>query len=124
MPWPRALYLAFKEKNVDFGCVDVDDILRKRLDGLIKKNIRLFNLKLISKKEKPFVAWEDYHLSTIVENELFSWELQMTIEVIESVIHMMMFMHPIIVEEDMRLSFIEFTNTENLWLCQHWEDFG
>lgn len=106
----------FKEKNVDFGCVDMDDILRKRFDGLIKKNIRLFNLKLIGKKEKPFVIWEDYHLSTIVENELFSWELQMTIEVIESVIHMMMFMHPIIVEEDMRLSFIEFANTANLWL--------
>lgn len=69
----------------------MDDILRKRLDGLIKKNIRLFNLKLIGKKEKPFVIWEDYHLSTIVENELFSWELQMTIEIIESVIHMMMF---------------------------------
>ena len=95
----------------------MDDISRKKLESLIKKNARLFNLKLVSKKENPFVIWEDYHLSTTVENELFSWELQMTIGVTgRDLIHMMMFMHPIIVKDDTRRSFIEFTNAANLWL--------
>ena len=95
----------------------MNDISRKKLESLIKKNARLFDLKLVRKKENPFVVWEDYHLSTIVQNELFSWELQMTIGVNEKgLIHMMMFMHPIIVEDDTRLSFIEFANAANLWL--------
>ena len=41
----------------------MDDISRKKLETLIKKNARLFNLKLVRKKEDPFVIWEDYHLS-------------------------------------------------------------
>ena len=95
----------------------MNDISRKKLERLIKKDARLFNLKLVSKKENPFVVWEDYHLSTTVENELFSWGLQMTIEITEKgLIHMMMFMHPIIVEDDTRLYFIEFANAANLWL--------
>lgn len=94
----------------------MDDISRKKLETLIKKNARLFNLKLVRNKEDPFVIWEDYHLSTVIENELFSWELQMTIGVTEGLIHMMMFMHPIIVEDDTRLGFIEFANAANLWL--------
>lgn len=95
----------------------MNDISRKTLESLIKKNARLFNLELVSKKANPFVIREDYHLSTTVENELFSWGLQMTIGITpKGFIHMMMFMHPIIVEDDTRLNFIEFANAANLWL--------
>lgn len=45
----------------------MDDISRKKLETLIKKNARLFNLKLVRKKEDPFVIWEDYHLSAVIE---------------------------------------------------------
>lgn len=102
---------------MDYTGTYMDDISRKKLESLVKKNVRLFNLKLLRKKENPFVVWEDYHLSIINENELFSWELQMTIGItINGLIHMMMFMPPIIVEYDMRLNFIEFANAANLWL--------
>ena len=41
----------------------------------------------------------------------------MTIGITEKgFIYMMMFMHPIIVEDDTRLCFIEFANAANLWL--------
>ena len=95
----------------------MDDLSRKTLERLIKKNVRLFNLKLKKRKENPFLLSEDYHISTWIENELFSWELQQTIEITNnSKIHMMMFMHPIIINDDNRKEFIEFANTANIWL--------
>ena len=107
----------FDSYDPDQRKLDMNDISQKKLERIVKKNVRLFNLKLVSKKENPFIVWEDYHLSTTVENELFSWGLQMTIGITEKVlIHMMMFMHPIIVEDDARLNFIEFANAANLWL--------
>ena len=93
------------------------DILRKQLDELIKKNVRLFNLQMKKKRDEPFLLCEEYHLSTGIENELFSWELQQTIGITENgKIHMMMFMHPIIVNDNNRREFIEFANAANMWL--------
>ena len=93
------------------------DVSRKNLEGLIKKNARLFNLQLKKRKDNPFLLCEQYHLSTIIENEIFSWELQQTIGITENgMIHMMMFMDPIIVNHDNRLSFIEFANAANQWM--------
>ena len=78
----------------------------KKLEKLIYKNARLFNMTLASKKVNPFIIREDYHLSTVVENDLFSWELQMTIGITTNgLIHMMMFMHPVIVEDNPASSF-------------------
>lgn len=89
----------------------------KKLEKLIYKNARLFNMTLASKKGNPFIIREDYHLSTVVENDLFSWELQMTIGITTNgLIHMMMFMHPVIVEDNTCANFIEFANAANLWL--------
>lgn len=93
------------------------DILRKQLDELIKKNVRLFNLQMKKKRDEPFLLCEEYHLLTGIENELFSWELQQTIGITENgKIHMMMFMHPIIVNDNNRREFIEFANAANMWL--------
>lgn len=95
----------------------MNDLSSKTLERLIKKNVRLFNLKLKKRKEDPFLLSEDYHLSTWIENELFSWELQQTIGITNnSKIHMMMFMHPIIVNDANRKEFIEFANAANIWL--------
>ena len=43
--------------------------VRKELEKIIVKNARLFNLKLVKKKEY-------YHLSTKLENELAGWTIQ------------------------------------------------
>ncbi len=95
----------------------MNDITRKKLENLIEKNVRLFNLQLRKRTEEPFSIKEDYHLSTGIENEIFSWELQQTIAMEENgVIHMMMFVHPIIVNADNRHSLIEFANDMNQWL--------
>ena len=92
-------------------------ILTKHLNELIKKNARLFNLQIKKKRDEPFLLCEEYHLSTGIENELFSWELQQTIGITNnSKIHMMMFMHPIIVNDANRKEFIEFANAANIWL--------
>ena len=95
------------------------DIFRKQLDELIKKNVRLFNLQMKKKRDEPFLLCEEYHLSTGIENELFSWELQQTIGITENgKIHMMMFMHPIIVDDNNHREFIEFAkqHTEYMFL--------
>lgn len=95
----------------------MDDVSRKKLEALIKKNARLFNLQLKKRKDNPFLLNEDYHLAARIENELFSWELQQTIGIQEKgPVHMMMFMHPIVVSDNNRLEFIEFANAANLWL--------
>ena len=95
----------------------MSDLSRKNLEGLVKKNVRLFNLQFKKRKENPFLLSEEYHLSTGVQNELFSWELQQTIGITNNgKIHMMMFMHPIIVDDNNRREFIEFANAANLWL--------
>lgn len=90
-----------------------------KLQKVIDKNAKLFNMKLIMRKDYPFVfsEAEDYNLTTVLSNELFSWELQMTIGITkEGLIHIMLFMHPVIIKEKNRLSFIQFANAANMWL--------
>lgn len=95
----------------------MSDIARKQLDELVKKNVRLFNLQMKKREENPFLIKDEYHLMTGIENELFSWELQQTIGITENgKIHMMMFMDPIIVNDDNRGEFIEFANEANMWM--------
>ena len=95
----------------------MNEIVEQKLEALIKKNVRLFNLKLKRKKDDPFILSEEYHLTTRIENELFSWELQFTIGITETdKIHMMMFLDPIIIDNYNRGDFINFANSENLWL--------
>lgn len=95
----------------------MNEIVEQKLEALIKKNVRLFNLKLKRKKDNPFILSEEYHLTTRIENELFSWELQFTIGITENdKIHMMMFLDPIIIDNYNRGDFINFANSENLWL--------
>lgn len=95
----------------------MSDLSRKNLEELVKKNVRLFNLQFKKRKENPFLLSEEYHLATGVENELFSWELQQTIGITNNgKFHMMMFMHPIIVNDNNRREFIEFANAANMWL--------
>lgn len=95
------------------------NITKSQLQKIIDKNTKLFNMKLIRRKDYPFVfsEAEDYHLTTVLSNELFSWELQTTIGITkEGLIHMMLFMHPVIIKEKNRLSFIQFANAANMWL--------
>lgn len=93
------------------------DILRRKLDDLIRKNTKLFSMKLTRKTENPFVLREDYHLSTTVANELFSWGLQMTVGIAgKNLIHMMMFLDPIVVDDTTRPAFIQFANATNMRL--------
>ena len=92
---------------------------RQQLDALVKKNVRLFNMQLLTKRENPILLrnGEVYHLTTVIENELYSWELQQTIDITDDgKIYMMMFMHPIIINADNRIEFIEFANFANMWL--------
>ena len=84
-----------------------------KLQKVIDKNAKLLNMKLLKRKDYPFdlSEAEDYQLTTVLSNELFSWELQMTIGITkEGLIHMMLFMHPVIIKEKNRLSFIQFAN--------------
>lgn len=90
-----------------------------KLQKVIDKNAKLLNMKLLKRKDYPFALSEveDYQLTTVLSNELFSWELQMTIGITkEGLIHMMLFMHPVIIKEKNRLSFIQFVNAANMWL--------
>ena len=89
-----------------------------KLQKVIDKNAKLLNMKLLKRKDYPFALSEaeDYQLTTVLSNELFSWELQMTIGITkEGLIHMMLFMHPVIIKEKNRLSFIQFANAANMW---------
>lgn len=95
----------------------MNEILKQKLEVLVNKNVRLFNLKLKRKNDYPFLLNEECHLTTRIENELFSWELQSTIRITENdKIHMMMFLNPIIISDTTRETFIEFANSANLCL--------
>ncbi len=95
------------------------NITKLKLQKMIEKNAKLFNMKLIRRKDYPFALSEaeDYHLTTVLSNELFSWGVQMTIGMTKKgLIHMMIFMHPVIIKEKNRLSFIQFANAANMWM--------
>ena len=56
-----------------------------KLQKVIDKNAKLLNMKLLKRKDYPFALSEaeDYHLITVLSNELFSWKVQMTIGMTE-----------------------------------------
>lgn len=88
-----------------------------KLQKVIDKNAKLLNMKLLKRKDYPFdlSEAEDYQLTTVLSNELFSWELQMTIGITkEGLIHMMLFMHPVIIKE--KIGFLLF-NSQMLLIC-------
>lgn len=97
-----------------------------KLQKVIDKNAKLLNMKLLKRKDYPFALSEaeHYHLITVLSNELFSWKVQMTIGMTEKgLIHMMLFMHPVIIKEKNRPSFIQFANAANIWLSSEFGRF-
>ena len=61
---------------------------------------------------------EDFHLFTLIENEIFSWKSQITIDcATEGRIHLMMFLHPVVITTKTKLAYIEFANEANLYLA-------
>ena len=49
------------------------NITKLKLQKIIDKSTKLFNMKLIRRKDHPFALSEaeDYHLTTVLSNELF-----------------------------------------------------
>lgn len=81
------------------------------------KNARLFQMIIKDKKDGYFMK-EDFHLFTLIENEIFSWELQITIDcATEGRIHSMMFLHPVVITTTTKSTYIEFANVANLYLA-------
>lgn len=90
---------------------------KEKLRKILMKNARLFNMKIKAKKDGYFMK-EDFHLFTLIENEIFSWELQITIDcATEGLIHLMMFLHPIVITTATKSAYIEFANAANLYLA-------
>jgi len=90
---------------------------KDKLKKIIKKNERLFGLKILDKKADRYLMKEDFHIITFLENEIYRWELQISIEcAAEGRIHLMMFLHPIVITAETRSAYIEFANAANLYL--------
>lgn len=90
---------------------------RKKLTNIITANAKLFQIKLKAKQDGYFMK-EDFNLITFLENELFSWELQITIDcATEGRIHLMAFLHPVVITPTTKSSYIEFANAANLYLA-------
>lgn len=90
---------------------------KEKLRKILMKNTRLFNMKIKTKKDGYFMK-EDFHLFTLMENEMFRWELQITIDcATEGRIHLMMFLHPVVITTATRPAYIEFANAANLYLA-------
>ena len=71
----------------------MNSIQKQKLRKILKKNARLFQMTIKDKKDGYFMK-EDFHLFTLIENEIFSWELQIVIDTaIEGQIHSIMFLH-------------------------------
>ena len=71
------------------------------------KNARLFQMTIKDKKD-GYCMKEDFHLFTLIENEIFSWQLQITIDcAIEERIHLMMFLHPVVITMTTKSAYIE-----------------
>ena len=90
---------------------------KQKLRKILMKNARLFQMIIKYKKDGYFMK-EDFHLFTLIENEIFSWELQITIDcATEGRIHLMMFLHPGVITTATKLAYIEFANEANLYLA-------
>lgn len=94
-----------------------NSIERRKLKEILVKNAKLFKLEMIDKKENRFVIREDFHFFTRIENEIFTWNLQFTIDMAtKGLIHLMMFLDPVIVTYETKTTYIEFANAANLYL--------
>ena len=92
-------------------------IEKEKLRKILMKNARLFQMTIKDKKDGCFMK-EDFHLFTLIENEIFSWELQITIDcATEGRIHSMMFLHPVVITTTTKSTYIEFANVANLYLA-------
>lgn len=90
---------------------------KEKLRKIIRKNTRLFGLKMKDRILDRYFMKEDFHLFALIENEIFSWELQISIDcVTEGRIHSMMFLHPVVITSETRSAYIEFANAANLYL--------
>lgn len=70
---------------------------KEKLKKILMKNARLFQMAIKDKKDGCFME-EDFHLFDLRENEIFRWQLQITIDcATEGRIHLMMFQHPIVI---------------------------
>ena len=92
-------------------------IEKEKLRKILMKNARLFQMTIKDKKDGYFMK-EDFHLFTLIENEIFSWELQITIDcATEGRIHSMMFLHPVVITTTTKSTYIEFANVANIYLA-------
>ena len=89
---------------------------KEKLRKIVVKNSKLFQMTIKDRKE--YCMKEDFHLFTLIENEIFSWKLQITIDcATEGRIHLMMFLHPVVITTKTKLAYIEFANEANLYLA-------
>lgn len=51
---------------------------KEKLRKILTKNAKLFQMAIEDRRE--YCMKEDFHLFTFIENELFSWELQIAID--------------------------------------------
>ena len=92
-------------------------VQKEKLRKILMKNARLFQMTIKDKKD-GYLMKEDFHLFTRIENEIFSWELQIAIDTaIEGRIHSMMFLHPVVITTTTKSAYIEFANEANLYLA-------
>lgn len=90
---------------------------KEKLRKVVLYNARVFQMK-IQEKRDGYLMNEDWHLFTFIENEIFSWELQITIDTAtEGRIYLMMFLHPAVIKDTTKSEYIEFANTANLYLA-------
>ena len=89
---------------------------RAKLKKILIKNARVYQMVMKDKKDGNLIK-EDFNLITFLTNEIFSWELQITIDcAIEGRIHLMMFLHPVVITQTTRSAYIEFANEANMYL--------
>lgn len=92
-------------------------INNEKLRNFLRNVARNYQMLMIDKKKDLFCMKENYHFFTHIDNEIFCWELQSTVDLTkQGLIHSMTFLHPIIINEETKLSYIEFANMANIYL--------
>lgn len=96
---------------------------KEKLRKIVVKNSKLFQMTIKDRKE--YCMKEDLHLFTFIENELFSWELQIAIDcATEGRIHLMMFLHPVVITTKQSWHILSLQMRQiYIWHLQ-WGDFG
>lgn len=95
----------------------LDKLQIEKLRNVLRKNASLFQLKMLDKKKDLYLMKEDFHFFTLIENEVVSWELQIAIDTeVQGLIHSMVFLHPVIITEETKTNYIQFSNVANFYL--------